>query len=67
MLARIRPAVQRYANVGVRIEDDYAVTERGVEWLSSGVPRDVAGIEALMRATPKPPLPGGGRCGAPGA
>lgn len=66
MIERLRPAVRRYANIGVRIEDVYAVTERGVEWLSSGVPRDAAGVEALMRG-PEAPLPGGGRCGAPGA
>jgi hypothetical protein len=42
------------------------VTEGGTDWLSSGVPREIADIEALMR-TAAPPLPGGGRCGPPGA
>jgi Xaa-Pro aminopeptidase len=59
LLARIRPAAQRYAGIGVRIEDDYMITDRGVEWLSSGVPRDVAGVEAMMR---QPPAAGEGRC-----
>jgi len=59
MLARIRPAARRFANIGVRIEDDYAVTERGVEWLSSGVPRDIDAVEALMRQ----PRADGRRCG----
>ncbi|HEX8906055.1 MAG TPA: aminopeptidase P N-terminal domain-containing protein [Longimicrobiaceae bacterium] len=59
MLARIRPAVQRYAGIGVRIEDDYAVTESGVEWLSRDVPRDPDAVEAAMRAAG-----GAGRCGA---
>ncbi len=59
MLARILPVVRRFANIGVRIEDDYLVTERAVEWLSSGVPRDPDAVEALMRRTP----PGGQRCG----
>jgi hypothetical protein len=36
--------------MGVRIEDDYAVTSTGVEWLSGGAPREVAEIEATMRA-----------------
>jgi Xaa-Pro aminopeptidase len=62
LIARLRPVMQRYANIGVRIEDNYAVTESGVEWLSKDVPRDLAGVEALM-AEPSPPLPGGGTCG----
>jgi Xaa-Pro aminopeptidase len=49
MLARIAPAMARYRDIGVRIEDDYAVTERGVDWLSSGVPREIGAVEALMR------------------
>lgn len=62
LIARLRPVMQRYANIGVRIEDDYALTDGGVEWLSKDVPRDLAGVEALM-AEPSPPLPGGGQCG----
>jgi len=63
MIARLRPVMQRYANIGVRIEDDYLVTAAGVELLSGGVPRDPDAVEALM-AEPSPPLPGGGTCGA---
>jgi Xaa-Pro aminopeptidase len=65
MIARLRPVMQRYVNVGVRIEDDYLVTETGVERISSGVPRDADAVEALM-AEPSPPLPGGGTCGGAG-
>jgi Xaa-Pro aminopeptidase len=64
MLAKTRPAIERYKGIGVRIEDDYAVTEGGVEWLSKGAPRQMAEIEALMRQ-PAPALPGGGTCGRP--
>ncbi len=48
MADRLRPAVQRYRNIGVRIEDDYIVTTSGVERVSAGVPREIAEVEALM-------------------
>ena len=47
---RLRQFVTFYKNIGVRIEDDYAVTDRGVEWLSRGAPREIAEIETLMKA-----------------
>jgi len=53
-LARIRPALDRFGGIGVRIEDDYLVTARGVERVSSGVPREIAEIERVM-AEPRTP------------
>jgi Xaa-Pro aminopeptidase len=50
--ARVRRAVDRYHGIGVRIEDDYAVTARGVERMTSA-PREIAEIEALMRGGPR--------------
>jgi Xaa-Pro aminopeptidase len=47
LIAKIRPAVQRYASIGVRIEDDYVITASGTEWISKA-PREIAEIEAMM-------------------
>jgi Xaa-Pro aminopeptidase len=55
MAAKIAPAVARYANIGVRIEDDYLVTAAGVERVSAAVPREIEAIEALL-ARPRTPL-----------
>jgi Xaa-Pro aminopeptidase len=46
---RIRSAVERYADIGVRIEDDYVVTNQGLERISLG-PREISEIEAMMQA-----------------
>jgi Xaa-Pro aminopeptidase len=54
---RLRPMVTFYRNIGVRIEDDYLVTEQGVEWVSRGAPREIAEIEALMKAGSTGPAP----------
>ena len=48
LIAKIRPAVEKYKNIGVRIEDDYVITSKGLEWISRA-PREIAEIEALMR------------------
>ncbi len=41
---------KRYANIGIRIEDDVVVTRTGCEVLTDGVPKTVDEIEALMAA-----------------
>ena len=45
----VRPAVEKYKNIGVRIEDDILVTENGHKNLSAASPRAVREIENLMK------------------
>jgi Xaa-Pro aminopeptidase len=56
MIAKIRASVQKYANIGVRIEDDYIVTPSAVEWISRA-PREITEIEAIMKEPWTGPAP----------
>ncbi len=47
-LERIRPAVERFLNIGVRIEDDVRVTATGFELLSDDAPREILDVEAMI-------------------
>jgi len=46
-----REAPKRYRNIGIRIEDDVAVTADGNQVLSSDAPKTVEEIETWMRGT----------------
>ena len=48
-IEKVRPAVQKYRNIGVRIEDSFLLTGAGLERLSEGVPRTIQEIEQFMR------------------
>jgi Xaa-Pro aminopeptidase len=48
-IEKVRPMVQKYRNIGVRIEDSFLLTEKGLERMSSAVPRTIQEIEAFMR------------------
>ncbi len=47
-IAAVKPAFEKYKNIGVRIEDDMLVTETGCEWLTKNLPRKIDEIESLM-------------------
>lgn len=45
----VRPVFEKYINIGVRIEDDVYINIEGNEVISSGVPKEIDEIEALMK------------------
>ena len=53
LIAKIRPAFEKYKNIGVRIEDDLLVTPTGVEWMTKNLPRKINEIEAFMARASK--------------
>jgi len=46
----VRAAVQKYKDIGVRIEDSFLLTDAGLENLSAGVPRTSAEVEKFLAA-----------------
>ena len=51
-IAAVRPAFERYKNIGVRIEDDVVVTEAGFRNMTVALPRTIPELEAFItRAT----------------
>ncbi len=55
-IEKVRPAFEKYRNIGVRIEDDMLVTESGVEWMTKNLPRKLEDVESFMaRATKEMP------------
>ena len=48
LIEAVRPAFERYRNIGIRIEDDVLVTEDGHQVLSEATPRSIEAIEAFM-------------------
>ncbi|MEO7539634.1 MAG: aminopeptidase P family protein [Pyrinomonadaceae bacterium] len=51
-IEKVRPAYEKYKNIGVRIEDDMLVTDTGSEWMTKNLPRSIADIEAFMAVGP---------------
>jgi Xaa-Pro aminopeptidase len=47
-IEKVRPAVQKYRNIGVRIEDSFLMTEQGLVTLSARTPKRVADVEKVV-------------------
>jgi Xaa-Pro aminopeptidase len=47
-IEKVKPAVERFKNIGVRIEDSFLLTDGGLVNLSQKAPRTVADIERVM-------------------
>ena len=47
-IAKVRPAFEKYKNIGVRIEDDMLITDTGVTWMTAKLPRKMSDIEAYL-------------------
>lgn len=50
LVRRIQPAVDRYRDIGVRVEDSFLLEPSGLRRLSAAVPRTIDQIEAFMRS-----------------
>jgi Xaa-Pro aminopeptidase len=50
-IEKVRPIVQKYKNIGARVEDSFLLTEKGLERLSLSVPRTVDEIERFMNGS----------------
>lgn len=46
---KVKPAFEKYKNIGVRIEDSFLLTESGLVQLSKPVPRAIEDIETFLR------------------
>ena len=48
-IAAVQPAVRKYLDIGVRVEDSFLLEPAGPRRLSASVPRTIEAIEAFMR------------------
>ena len=52
LIARIQPAVKKYMDIGVRVEDSFLLEESGLRRLSAAVPRTIEDVEAFLAKRP---------------
>ena len=50
-ISKVRPLVQKYGDMGVRVEDSFLLTAEGLERMSRTVPRTTAEIEEFMKGS----------------
>jgi Xaa-Pro aminopeptidase len=48
-IQQVQPAVRKYADIGIRIEDSFLLEETGLRNLSATVPKTIDEIEAFLR------------------
>jgi Xaa-Pro aminopeptidase len=49
LIRRIQPAVDKYLNIGIRVEDSFLLETTGLRRLSAAVPRTIDEIESFLR------------------
>ncbi len=49
---KVAPAVAKYKNIGVRIEDSFLLTDSGLKSLSASVPRTIEEVENWLKPSP---------------
>jgi Xaa-Pro aminopeptidase len=49
LIEKIQPAIDKYADIGVRIEDAFLLDESGLRQLTASVPRTIDEIEAFLK------------------
>jgi Xaa-Pro aminopeptidase len=49
LIEKVQPAVRKYADIGIRVEDSFVLEESGLRNLSSSLPKTADEIEAIMR------------------
>ncbi len=50
LIRAVQPAVTKYADIGVRIEDSFLLDDGGLQRLSGSVPRTIPEIEAFLKS-----------------